>query len=134
MLDVQLGPLAFTTLREPVVDQLGDGLETVGHVVRPGERRPRPLKLVLPVHGPDGEELSYEAGVMLRRQARALMENSAMKLQGLYFTWSVDPEMDGWMLVSTADIEDESAGSGATFAEWKLTVEGYRVATLAHPS
>lgn len=129
VLDVTLGPLKFATLREAVAEQLGDTLDTVGPVVRPGERRARPMRLVLPVHGEDGGLLGYEEGQLLRSQVRALVENTAARLQGLYFAWAQDPDLDGWMIVSTAELEEDSPGSGATFADWKLTIEGYRVAT-----
>lgn len=129
ILTVQLGPLRFWTLRESVSEQLGDDLEIVGNILRPGDRGPRPLQLVLPVRGPDGDPLALEKGQRLRRQVRALMENAAAKGQGFYFAWSIDPELDGWLLISTAVLDQDPAGAGSTFGEWKLTLKANRIGT-----
>lgn len=124
-----LGPLAFVTLIESPTEQLGGPLETVGRNVSPGIADPDRFRVVLPVHGPDADLGSYEKGQQLRRQLRGLLTNDPARLQGLYFHWGADPELDGWIIVSTGELTERDDGTGPTFADWKLALDGYRVAT-----
>ncbi|MCK9251049.1 MAG: hypothetical protein M0P31_18970, partial [Solirubrobacteraceae bacterium] len=80
---VRLGPLRFRSFAGDMTEALGDTLTNVGAALVPGERRPRPQRLVLPVTG-NREPDPREAGLRLRRQVRQLLENAAWKQQGLY--------------------------------------------------
>lgn len=46
-----LGPIALPTLMGPLTETLGDDLDTVGAGVVPGDRRPRPFPITIPIHG-----------------------------------------------------------------------------------
>jgi hypothetical protein len=116
--DVRLGPLSFVSPVDAVGESVGDGLDVVGAALTAGERRPRPFKLKLPIRGDDGEAEPREAGLRLRRQVRQLIDNPLFRLQGFYFTWSVDPDLDCWLLIGGAEIIETDPG--ITFGEWAL--------------
>lgn len=126
-LQVALGPISLPTLKGDITEALGDQLETVGAGVVPGERRPRPLSLTIPVHADRTATNRWATGLALRRQVRALMENGPARLQGLYLNWSVDTEMNGWLLIGGAELK--YAMGGVTFANFDLELSDcYRVA------
>ncbi len=125
---VMLGPVTLPTLKGEVTEVLGDQLETVGAGVVPGERRPRPLTLRIPIHGDALDADRRTAGLRLRRQLRALMENTPARLQGLYLNWSVDPEQNGWLLVGGGDLK--YAAGGIVFGDFEVELSDcYRVAS-----
>lgn len=117
---LKLGPLRFITALDDIQEALGDQLEQVGAAVIPGDRRPRPFNLTLPVMAARSESDPYKKGMQLRRQVRQLMENTAWRMQGLPFTWDVDPDLAGWLLVGGGDLTESD--SGLTFGEFKLTL------------
>jgi hypothetical protein len=125
--DVRLGPLRFPTVEGQIKEALGDALETVGAVAIPGERRPRPFSLSLPVHGvpADGSSVLME-GDRLRAQVRALIENPRARLQGLWFDFAWDQVVSGWLLVGGADLSYTE--QGVTFADYLLELtDCYRI-------
>ena len=125
---VMLGPLALPTLKGEIVETVGDQLDAVGAGVVPGERRPRPFPLTIPIRGEVLAGVDRRAtGLRLRRQVRALMENSLARLQGLYLNWSVDAEQNCWLLVGGGDLK--YAMGGVTFGDFELALtDCYRVA------
>lgn len=126
--DVTLGPLRFITVLGDIPRTLGDGVETVGRQVRPAEAKARPIKITLPVRAAAAENADpHAAGLRLRRQVEALLDNDAARLQGLYFHWAADPEAAGWIVVGTGELEQ--ATGGPSFADYKFTLDGFRVAT-----
>lgn len=126
---VSLGPITLPTLKGDVSEMLGDQLETIGGGVAPGERRPRTLPLTIPVRGDYLNTDRRDAGLRLRRQVRALIENSAARLQGLYLNWSVDVEQNGWLLIGGAELKPGQGG--ITFADFELELSDcYRVANM----
>jgi hypothetical protein len=116
--DVRLGPLAFVCPAAPPGTQLGETLEAVGHVLTPAEPRPRPFKLSLSVRAANGDVDPRSTGYRLRRQLTQLLENPRWRLQGLYFHWEADPDLDGWLLIGGGDLTDDD--QGASFGEWTL--------------
>jgi hypothetical protein len=123
-----LGPIALPTMLGPVSEAIGDDLDTVGAGVVPGDRRPRAFPITIPVHGDttDGA-LRFETGLKLRRQLRALVENSPARLQGLYLAFTPDSEQNCWLLIGGADLKD--ANGGISLADFTLELSGcYRVA------
>jgi hypothetical protein len=115
---VRLGPLAFVTPADTVSETIGDGLEAVGGALVAAQRRPRPLKLKLPVRG-DRRQLNWDdAGRVLRRQVRALIDNAPWRLQAFYFVWDADPDLDGWLLLGGAEMSE--ADPGVSFGEFDL--------------
>ena len=116
---LQLGPLKFVTAVGPLTEQLGDALEVVGSSLVAGERKPRSFALKLPVRADVAEANRYAAGLRMRRQVRQLMENTAWRMQGLPFAWSIDPDLDCWLLVGGGDLTDPD-NAGVTLGEWQL--------------
>lgn len=129
MRDLRLGRWRGPTIFDDISEAVGGTLEAAGAGVVAGEARPRPLRLTLPIHGTTDEGAGYyEAGLRMRRQLRALLENDAARLQGLYFAFTPDPELNGWVLAAGGDIE--YADGGITLGQFKLSFEAiYRVAT-----
>jgi hypothetical protein len=115
---IRLGPLSFVDPVEAVGEAIGDGLDVVGAALTAGERRPRPFKLKLPIRGDDGEAEPRTAGLRLRRQVRELIENPLYRLQGFFFTWSPDEDLDCWLLIGGAEIIETDPG--ISFGEWAL--------------
>lgn len=116
---VRLGPLAFVTPADTVSETIGDGLEAVGASLTPADRRPRPLKLKLPVRGDQRTDVdSVAAGLRLRRQVRQLLDNPRWRLTGFYLTWDADPDLDAWVLVGGADVSE--ADPGVAFGEFEM--------------
>jgi hypothetical protein len=127
---VTLGPLALPTLKGEIVETVGDQLEAVGAGVVAGERRARPFPLTIPIRGEILAGVDRRAtGLRLRRQVRALMENSLARLQGLYLNWSVDPEQNCWLLIGGGDLKYAQGGIGFGDFELALT-DCYKVASL----
>lgn len=125
---VTLGPLALPMLKGEITETVGDQLETVGTGVVAGDRGARPLTLRIPLRGDRLDPARWEAGLRLRRQVRALLENSLARMQGLYLNWSVDPELNGWLLIGGGEIK--YATGGITFADFELELTGcYRIGT-----
>jgi hypothetical protein len=126
---VALGPILLPTLKGDLVETVGEQLETVGAGVVPGERRPRPLPLTIPVHADVVAANRFETGARMRRQVRALMENSPARLQGLYLAFAPDPEQNGWLLIGGGDLK--YAEGGISFSNYELSLtDVYRVANM----
>lgn len=122
---VRLGPLRFPTLLAAPKEQFGDGLDAVGRVLTQPDSKPHAFELTLPVRV-DGSPTPREAGMRLRRQLRALLANTAARLQGLWFSLDFDPELAGWLLVGSGDVE--YAEGGPTFGEFTVSLgDCYRV-------
>lgn len=111
--DVRIGPLRFAAPLDAVAETLGTQLEQVGAIVTPGARRPRPVKLKLPVRADTADE-----GHTLRRQVRQLLSNVGWTRFGLYLVWDVDHEMDGWYVIGGGDLVETDPG--ITFGEFEL--------------
>lgn len=121
-----LGPLALPTLMGSLTEALGDDLETVGAGVVAGERRPRPFQVTIPVRGDVADSDRFGTGNRLRRQVRALMENPAARLQGLYLAFSPDSEQNCWLLIGGGDLK--YAAGGISLADYQLELTNcYRV-------
>lgn len=124
--DLHFGRIALPTIFDDISEAVGDTLEAIGGAAVAGERRARALSFSIPVHGVNSDVDSYAAGRRLRRQVRALMENPAMRLNGLWFGFDVDTELDGWIIVGGGDLQ--YAEGGITVAEFKLALSDvYRV-------
>lgn len=116
--DVLMGPLAFVTTADTVGEGIGDGLDIVGATVTPSERKPRPLKLTVPVRGYELSADPRAAGLRLRRQVRAAFNNARWRLQAYYFTWEPDPDLDCWLIVGGGDLNETDPG--ISFGEYEL--------------
>lgn len=128
-LDVRLGRLRLPTVRGEVTEPLGDELEAVGAVLAAAERRPRSFELELPVSGDRSTNDRQAEGARLRRQLRALLNNASARLNGLYFQFTGDPDLDSWIVIGGGDLT-YGDGGGPTFQRYTLKLRStYRVAT-----
>lgn len=127
--DVKLGRLALPTIDGDLKEQVGDQLDVAGGSIVAGERRPRSYQFILPLRGSPGEADPFLAGERMRRQMRALMENTIARLQGLYFKFSPDPEQNSWMMVGGGSID--YAEGGITLADFQFEFsDAYRIANV----
>lgn len=117
---VRLGPLRFECLVGELPEALGDKLDAVGAVVVPGERSPRGVSVVLPVVGSRYDVDAHDAGLVLRRQVRALLNNQAWRMHGHYFIAGWDPETAAWLVAGSGQLSDEAGGFA--HADWQLTL------------
>lgn len=124
--DVRLGRLSLPTVLEGVKETVGDQLDAVGAISLAGERAPKQFPLTLPIYGPSSEDDCYELGLRLRRQLRSLLRNPKARLEGLYFNWSVDPELNAWLLVGRGEITE--GDGGITFADFKAELAEVTIA------
>lgn len=126
---LRLGRMAFVTALGGVTEATGDGLEAVGATLVAAEAKARPFTLKLPVHGDDRAVEWQARGMRMRRQVRALMENPAARLMGLYLAADFDPDLNCWLLVGGGDLAYTDAGP--TFADFTLELSDcYRVGSL----
>lgn len=119
--DLRIGPLHLQCPLEQVSEQVGTGLEQVGAALTPGERRPRPLKLKLPVRGYHRELDTRAVGFRQRRQVRQLLDNERWMAQGVPWSWDIDPDLDGWLLIGSGEISETNLG--ITFADFELALD-----------
>lgn len=126
---LRLGRMRFVTALGDVKEAAGDGLEAVGATLVAAEARARPVTLTLPVHGDDHAVEWQARGMRMRRQVRALMENPAARLMGLYLAADFDPDLNCWLLVGGGDLA--YTDGGPTFADFTLELtDCYRVGSL----
>ena len=124
--DVRLGRLKLVTLGDDLKEAVGDTIEAVGGYVAAGERRPRAVSLVLPIHGHYRDANPYNSAMKLRRQVRSLVDNARYRLQGLYLDFDHDPEINGWVVFGGGDVE--YGEGGITLGEFRLALSDiYRV-------
>jgi len=116
--DVTLGPLKFVAPVDAVGESVGDGLDVVGQALMAGERKPRTHKLKLAVRGEDSEAEPKPAGLRLRRQLRQLFNNADWRLLGLFLYWTPDEDMDSWLLIGSALVNETDPG--ISFGEFAM--------------
>lgn len=124
--DLRLGRLYLPTVLDGIKETVGDQLEAVGAISLAGERAPKVLPLTLPVYGESTDSDRQEAGLRLRRQLRSLLRNPKARLEGLYFDWSVDPDLNAWLLVGRGEIVD--GDGGITMADFKAELSDVALA------
>jgi len=129
-LDLRLGRISLPTIFDPVTEAVGDPLEdTAGGVAIASVRRSRQFTFDVPIYGPPSDANWLATGQRLRRQVRALMDNTPAKDYGVYLLFGPDPEQNGWLKIGTGILV--YAEGGVTFANYKLTLEqAYRIASL----
>lgn len=127
--DLLLGRIWLPTLQGDYGLTAGDGLEAVGSLVFGGERRPRDLKVTLPIHGEWEDADPRAVADRLRRQLEAFLENEAARLPGVFMRWRPFPDRDAWVVIGGGDFTD--AEGGPTFGEYRLELDVRRAATTA---
>jgi len=123
--DLKLGRISLPTLEGEIKEAVGGKLEPTGQVLGAGTPEPRPFALSIPIHCTPGDT-DLKAAMLMRRQVRALLDNPRARLGGLYMAFAHDPELDGWLVIGSGEIE--YAEGGITHADFKLALsECYRV-------
>lgn len=126
--DVRFSRLRLPTINDDISEAVGDQLETVGGGVVAGERQARSFRINLPIYGAFDETDPYTFGLRARKQVRSLMENSRVKLQGMYFSFDVDTDLNSWLLVGSGDLQYDTGG--ISIANFKLSLNDvFRVGT-----
>ena len=115
---VTLGPVDLpAVLESTVAEVLGN---SISEGLRPSlgdwQTSKRDLTFTVhPLHGePDG------TGERRRRQCRSLLSNAALRSEGVYFTCSPDPELDGWLLIGGGAIAP--GDGGVSFSDWRMAL------------
>lgn len=122
---LRLGPLSFRTVAGAgPTETVGNAIEVVGSALVSADPAPKPFTLQIPV-GFSGRA-AREEGVIARQQLRALFNNAEARMQGLYFSWSVDPELDAWLIVGGGDLVPSA--DSVVLGEWLLTLRDCFVA------
>lgn len=129
VLDLRIGRLRLPTANNEIREELGQVLETLGAIVVPSGRRARRAPLSIPIYSEDGA--GFDAEVM-RRQIRALLNNSQALLSGLPLRIEFDPELDGWIVVGGGDVAYTEAGRSLHEYEVELTDPYYVGAHRTH--
>jgi hypothetical protein len=119
--DARLGRFKFLTINDDVIEAVGDSLEVVGGGVVPGPRRPRPLRLRIPIHAEVSETDAYDESLKIRRQARSLMQNAIAKLQGVYFLFEHDSELNCWLVIGAGEVS--YVNGGITMGEFNMELQ-----------
>lgn len=135
--DLYIGRLGLPSIEDPITEQLGSEVSSVGDSSAVGQRKAKGFTLNFIVHAFNGPAPTA-AGNRMRRQLRSLMQNPAYRLAGVYMSFAPDPERNGWLVIGEAELAD--ADGGVTFGSYKLSLsqaflvasrrthrEGYRV-------
>lgn len=117
------------TLTEDLQEAVGDAISTDQGGIATARRRPRQFTLTIPIYGPPSDPNPYLSGYRMRRQMRAMMENSPLRLEALYFAFNPDPDLNGWMIVGSGQIK--YVDGGPTFGQFQMELDtAYRVGSM----
>lgn len=117
-------PLQF---QEPVGDPIG----STGSVAAPADRTPMQAQISLGTFAPDGTSDLAADRLRVRRQLRALLNNSPLKLAGLYLAWTADTEQNGWYVPDRAAIVDGADVTSIATGYFKIS--GGNWSLVGHP-
>lgn len=111
-------------------EQLGDPVTTLGGAVVPNQRTAPEFSLGIGTYAADGQTDTPAARLRIRRQLRAMLNNSPMKLAGafIYLIYSDDPENSGWYVPDQTQLQDYSGTSGLATGFWQLASSNWYVA------
>lgn len=121
--DCTLGGISLPTYEQDFVQTVGGDYELVGAAVMPGAPRPASLYTInIPIYGDPTETDPTAVGLAKRAQVVALLQNALVRYQGLQFTSTFDPAIDGWLVIGTADVAYGDGGAG--FGDFMLRIAG----------
>lgn len=127
--DLRLGRFYMVTLEDEVAEAVGDALNADESGVAVARRRPRQFTFTFPIRGASADANPYASGDRMRRQIRAMMENTTLRLQGLYMSFAQDHEIDGWIVAGSGLLKYDNYG--LTFASYAIELDSsYRVGGL----
>lgn len=121
--DISFGGIDLPAHENDFTEHLGSDYEAVGSAVMPGA--PAPLStydITINVYGDPTETDPAAVGKTKRTQLRALLQNPAARFAGLQLASVADPDLDGWLVVGTADISYGDSGVG--FGDFQLQIRG----------
>jgi len=122
--DVSLGRLVLPRMSEDLQEAVGDLLSADEGGVAVARRRPRQFTLAYPIHGAQSDPGGvYGAGLRMRRQMRAMMENTSLREEGLYFAYSQDPELNGWLTLGGGQLKYVAAEGGVTMGSFSMELD-----------
>jgi hypothetical protein len=103
------------TLTDPEgwTEPLGDPIGSLGGAAVPAPRDPLKPSTALDTFAADGSSDLLADRMRLRRQLRALLNNTPLKLGGLYVAWDQDAEQNGWYVPDRANLTDATGGNAA---------------------
>lgn len=103
------------------MEQLGDPITNLGGAVIPAVRSGLRHAVTLHTFAPDGASDLVADRLRIRRQVRAMLNNTPLKLQGyLYLQYSDDPEQNGWYVPDQGQLADLDSPTGLATGAWKL--------------
>lgn len=117
--------MAFTVYRlafnDPLqfYEQIGDPITTQGGAPVPAVRGALRHAVSIATLSPSEPETIAQR-LKIRRQFRALANNTPMKLTGLYLGWDADPEQNGWYLPDQGQLVDIEGSSGLASGVFKV--------------
>jgi len=122
--DVRLGRLLLAHLPDNLQETVGDILSADDGGVAVARRRPRQFTFVFPLHGltadPGGP---FAAGARMRRQMRSMTENAELRENGLYFAYTQDPELNGWISIGGGQISYVADQGGVQTGTFQLELD-----------
>ncbi len=122
--DVRLGRLLLAHLPDNLQETVGDILSADDGGVAVARRRPRQFTFVFPLHGltadPGGP---FAAGARMRRQMRSMAENAELRENGLYFAYTQDPELNGWISIGGGQISYVADQGGVQTGSFQLELD-----------
>lgn len=118
--------MAFTVYRLVIDDpeiwneQMGDPVTNQGGAAVPAVRSALRHSVTIPTFTPvAGDTIAQR--LKLRRQLRSLLNNTPMKLTGLYVDWDADSEQNGWYTPDQGQLVDGGgASTGLSTGYWKV--------------
>lgn len=107
-------------------EPIGDPVANLGGAVVPAQRTAPQVQATVVTWAADGQTDTVAARLVLRRQLRALLNNTPLKLQGfLYVQYSDDPEQNGWYAPDQGTLQDLSGTSGLATGLWQISQQNW---------
>lgn len=118
--DLRYGRLYLPSIEDPITEQIGSDVQSVGETSAVGQRKAKGFTLNFVVHGYNDNTIPVPVGNRMRRQLRSIMQNAAYRLAGLYMMFAPDTERNCWLVIGSAELADDDGG--VTFGSYKLTL------------
>lgn len=114
-------------------EAVGDPITNLGGAPVPQPRSALRHAVTLSTFAGDGLTDTLQARLTLRRQLRAMLNNTPLKLQGfLYLQYIDDPEQNGWYVPDQGNLTDGDGSSGLATGWWKLDSVVWMLAGHSH--
>lgn len=102
-------------------EAIGDPVTNLGGAVIPAPRQALRHLIDVGTYAADGATDTVAARLTIRRQLRAMFNNTQLKLQGFFYVvYSDDPEQNGWYVPDFGQLADVEASAGLATGVWKL--------------